>query len=126
MYLLADLIIRIKNANIAKKETLEVPFSTFTKNVCTVLKNKGYLVDVKTFKEGNHKMIGLTLDEDNSVINDIKVVSKPGRRIYASLHNLKAERRNIGITLISTPKGILTKDEALAKKVGGEVLCKVF
>lgn len=126
MYLLADLIIRIKNANIAKKETLEVPFSTFTRNVCTVLKNNGYLTDVKTFKQGNHKMISLTLDEENSIINDIKVVSKPGRRVYANLNDLKAERRNIGITLISTPRGVLTKDEALAKKVGGEVLCKVF
>lgn len=124
MYLIADTITRIKNANIAGIESVDVQFSNLIKDVLQLLNEKEYVGEVKVYKDNGHKKISVQVLPGN--ITDIKVVSKPGKRVYANLHTLKSDKRNLGLTVVSTPKGVLSKGAAIKQGVGGEVICKVW
>lgn len=125
MFHLADLIVRIKTGIMADKESVVLPFSKIKKDVLEVLKTNGYIEDHSTFKEGNHKYLKITLPQKGE-ITDIKVVSKPGRRVYADVEQLKKFQKSLGMTILTTPKGVISSKEAIKNKVGGEIICKVW
>lgn len=126
MHLVSDLIVRIKTAKIANKKVVYAPFSTLLRNILHVLKNHKYIKDFKVFKKGNIRSIKIYLDTENKPINDLKVVSKPGSRIYLNCEQLKKRKSNLGIVVVSTSKGVCTSKEAIKIGSGGEVLLKIW
>jgi small subunit ribosomal protein S8 len=114
----------------AKKPSVEVMHSKECESVAKVLKDKGFLAEVKVFKpsESNVKMLHLDLAHDKTeyAITDVKRISKPGRRIYRGTSDLHRVEGGFGVAVVSTSKGIMADDMARKKKLGGEVLCEVF
>ncbi|MDP3994413.1 MAG: 30S ribosomal protein S8 [bacterium] len=122
-YPIGDLLIRIKNAVMAKNDEAVAPNSKFNLNMAKALQKAGYLYDVST-KDGDIKM-KLAQSHKLPVLVDIKLVSKPGRRIYANAKEIE-KKKGPSIFIISTPKGILTSMEALKAGVGGEVVAEIW
>jgi len=126
---LGDMLTRIRNGQNARKNVVSSPSSRFRTNVLEVLKREGYIrnyssVDVRPgIKE---LKIELKYHEGDPVIREIKRISKPGRRVYSSVGDLPRVRNGLGISIVSTPKGVLSDAEARAENVGGEVICTVF
>jgi small subunit ribosomal protein S8 len=118
-----DLIIRIKNGYMARKETIESPYSKYREAVLEKLVNlkfiKGYEVEGEIKKR---MTIALTYEEDKPAISDVKIYSKPGMRLYISYKNLKPVLSGFGYSILSTSKGIMTDREAKKAKLGGELL----
>ena len=126
---IADLLTRIRNANSAKHDTVEIPASNTKKAICQIFLDEGYIKDMKV-EENNHQgTIVLTLkygEKKTRVIQGLKRVSKPGLRIYASKEELPQVLKGLGIAIISTSKGIMTDKEARRQNVGGEVLAFIW
>ena len=126
---IADMLTRIRNALMAKHETVEIPASNMKKAIANILLNEGYVSDVK-FEEGNVQgKIVITLKygaNNEKVISGLKRVSKPGLRIYAGCEELPKVLGGLGIAIISTPKGVMTDKEARKTNHGGEVLAYVW
>jgi small subunit ribosomal protein S8 len=127
---LADLLTRIRNANKARFETVDIPYSRLKTGVVNLLKREGY---VSTFKvvsaENNKKILRVFLrydDQRQPIITGLKRVSKPSLRVYARKDNLPSVRSGLGLAILSTSKGIVTDREARDLNVGGEVLCYVW
>ena len=126
---LGDMLTRIRNGQNARKSVVSSPASRFRSNVLEVLKREGYIrnyssVDIRPgLKE---LMIELKYHEGQPVISEIKRVSRPGRRVYFGLRDLPRVYNGLGIAILSTPRGVLSDNEARTAKVGGEVLCHVF
>ncbi|CAA7627084.1 30S ribosomal protein S8 [Magnetospirillum sp. SS-4] len=126
---LADMITRIRNGQRANKATVKSPASSLRANVLEVLKREGYIrgynrVDVRAgIAEFN---IELKYHEGQPVIREISRVSTPGRRVYSKIADLRRVANGLGITILSTPRGVMSDTEARAQNVGGEVLCEVF
>ena len=120
----------IKNASMAKKLHVEVMHTNECESIAKVLKDKGFLSDVKVFKpaETSRKMLSIDIAESAGVpaIGDVKIVSKPGRRVYRKSAELKDVAGGFGIQLVSTPKGVMSGVEAKKQNLGGEVLCEVL
>ena len=126
---IADMLTRMRNAITAKHESVLVPLSKEKKNISEILVNEGYIksFEIVETKEGKFLNISLKYDENgNSVIYGLKRVSKPGLRIYAGADKLPRVINGLGISIISTNKGILTDKQAREAKVGGEVLAYVW
>jgi small subunit ribosomal protein S8 len=128
--LIADALTRIRNAAMRKLETTTLVHSNTVEAVCNVLKEKEYIEDYKVVDtDPKKKTISVTLkydDRDNSVINELKRISKSGRRIYKNASELKSFKNGYGTIIVSTNKGIIANDEAYKQNVGGEVLCSVW
>ncbi len=122
-YLLGDFLIRLKNTAMAKNKTLVTMSNKQIFAAATALKKIGYLDEVK--KEGKKVSVSLTFKHKKPVLTDLKLVSKPGLRIYIDTWEL-AKRRKPSIYLISTPKGVLSSKEALKQKTGGEVIAEIL
>ncbi len=125
---IADMIIRIKNAAAARKGELVLPYSKFKANLAQLLLQEGFVAGVNEVA-GKFKMLQINLKyapNGDSVIADIKRVSKPGQRIYLPVTKLPRTNSGFGITVVSTPKGLLTDKQARKIKVGGEVVCQVW
>jgi small subunit ribosomal protein S8 len=126
---LGDMLTRIRNGQYARKTVVSSPSSRFRTNVLEVLKREGYIrnyssVDVRPgIKE---LQIELKYHEGEPVISEIKRVSRPGRRVYYGIRDLPRVYNGLGIAILSTPRGVLSDNEARTAKVGGEVLCHVF
>ncbi len=125
---IGDFIIRLKNAGMVKKDVVSVPYSQLRHAVADKLVAAGYLASVTTKGKVAQKTLEVTLKYDNGahVINGVKRISKPGRRLYvkvADIHRVKFGKGNL---ILSTPAGILTNDEARAKNVGGEQLFMIW
>ena len=126
---LGDMLTRIRNGQNARKSVISSPASRFRSNVLEVLKREGYIrnyssVDIRPgLKE---LQIELKYHEGQPVISEIKRVSRPGRRVYFGLRDLPRVYNGLGIAILSTPRGVLSDNEARTAKVGGEVLCHVF
>ena len=122
------MIARIKNSSLRNYKKVEIPSSKFKVKIADVLKNEGYIIDYKIeAKEGKDKLlIDLKYSSGNPVINSIQRVSKPGRRIFSSAESLPKVSNGLGIAIISTPKGVMTDQDARKNQVGGEIICKVF
>jgi small subunit ribosomal protein S8 len=126
---LGDMLTRIRNAQERGKSKVTCPASKLRSRVLDVLKQEGYIRDYSTVQMGKAKAeieIELKYFDGAPVIREIQRVSKPGRRIYASVDSLPTVYNGLGISILSTPKGVMSDNEARAQNVGGEVICRVF
>jgi small subunit ribosomal protein S8 len=126
---LGDLLTRIRNGQRANKRTIVAPGSRLHRNVLEVLKREGYIrgYDLQERRTGVREVqIELKYNEGEPVIQEISRVSRPGRRVYSKIKELPRVYNGLGITILSTPQGVLSDAEARAANVGGEVLCRVF
>ena len=126
---LGDMLTRIRNAQMRRKTKVSTPGSSLRKNVLDVLESEGYIRGYSTTELGNGRTefdIELKYHEGEPVIRTIERVSKPGRRVYSAVDNMPRVANGLGITIVSTPKGVMADHSAREANVGGEVLCKVF
>lgn len=125
---ISDMLTRIRNATVANKASLVLPYSKFKDNLAQLLVKEGF---IKSSMEVPGKLKNLQIDlkytaVGDSVITGIKRVSKPGQRIYLPVEKLPRTNSGFGITVVSTPKGLLTDKQARKQRVGGEVVCQVW
>ena len=126
---IADMLTRIRNANSAKHETVDIPASSVKKAIADILVEEGYISGYEVLDNGNQGTIRVTLKygaNKSKVIQGLKRVSKPGLRIYTSCEDMPRVMKGLGIAIISTSKGIMTDKKAKALHVGGEVLAFVW
>ena len=126
---IADMLTRIRNANTAKHETVDIPASNMKKAIAEILNNEGYIKGYQIIEDGKQGVIRVTLKYTSTkekVISGIKRVSKPGLRMYAPADELPRVLKGLGIAIVSTSKGIMTDKEARKLHVGGEVLAFVW
>ncbi len=126
---IGDMLTRIRNGQMARKDAISTPASKFRTSVLEVLKREGYIRDFRAdVDDRGHPttVIELKYFEGTPVISTIKRVSKPGRRVYSKIGDLGKVSNGLGISVLSTPRGVLSDAEARAENVGGEVLCEVF
>lgn len=126
---LGDMLTRIRNGQSAKMSVVDAPASRFRGNVLDVLKREGYIRNYSQIEKRpgiNEFKIELKYYDGKPVISEIKRVSTPGRRIYSGIKDLPKTYNGLGISIISTPRGVMSDNEARAAQVGGEVLCQVF
>ena len=126
---LGDMLTRIRNGQTTNKKVVDAPASRFRKNVLEVLKREGFIrnFEEKEVKPGiNFFEIELKYYNGKPVITEIKRISKPGRRVYSSIKNLQKTYNGLGISILSTPRGVMSDNEAREANVGGEVLCTIY
>ncbi len=127
---IADMLTRIRNANTAKHDTVDIPSSKMKLAIADILVDEGYIAKYDIVEDGNFKTIRVTLkysaDKSQKVITGIKRISKPGLRIYAGKDEIPTVLGGLGIAILSTNKGIVTDKEARKLAVGGEVLAFVW
>ena len=126
---LGDMLTRIRNGQMAKKASVTAPASRLRANVLEVLKREGYIRGYSQMEARagiNELTIELKYHEGQPVIRRIARVSKPGRRVYSRIKDLPKVSNGLGISILSTPRGVMSDAEARAANVGGEVLCQVF
>ena len=127
---IADMLTRIRNANTAKHDTVDVPSSKMKVAIADILLNEGFIEKYDIVEDGNFKTMHITLkygvDKNEKVITGIKRISKPGLRVYAGKENLPTVLGGLGIAILSTNQGIITDKEARQLQVGGEVLAFVW
>ena len=126
---IADMLTRIRNANTAKHETVDVPASNMKKAIAEILNEEGYIKSYQLIEDGKQGVIRITLkygQNKEKVISGLKRVSKPGLRIHAGADELPRVLKGLGIAIVSTSKGIMTDKKARAEHVGGEVLAFVW
>jgi len=127
---ISDMLTRIRNANMARHQTTEVPATRMTRNIARVLKDEGFITDFEEAGDGVKRNIVLSLKYKGKnrqpIITALRRVSKPGLRVYSNRKELPRVLGGIGIAIISTSSGIMTDREARRQGVGGEVLCYVW
>ena len=126
---ISDLITRIRNAQMRNKSKVSTPGSKMRANVLEVLKTEGYIRGYATVEHAsgqNELEIELKYFDGQPVIAEIARVSKPGRRVYSSISDLKPVKNGLGIAILSTSKGVMSDSAARDENVGGEVLCRVY
>ncbi|GAB4575513.1 MAG: 30S ribosomal protein S8 [Rhodothalassiaceae bacterium] len=126
---LGDMLTRIRNGLLARKDAIRAPASKQRQRVLDVLEREGFILGYERNELGNNKaelVIRLKYHEGDPVIRQIRRVSKPGRRIYSGVSELPRVANGLGISIVSTPKGVLSDAEAREQNVGGEVICTVF
>ena len=126
---LGDMLTRIRNGQSAQKKVVDAPASRFRGNVLDVLKREGYIRNFSQIEKRPGIIefkIELKYFDGKPVISEIKRVSTPGRRVYSSINDLPKTYNGLGISILSTPRGVMSDNEARAAQVGGEVLCQVF
>jgi len=126
---LGDMLTRIRNGQRSRKSAVTAPASRFRSNVLAVLEREGYIRGFELYEVRpgiNEIRIELKYHEGLPVIREIRRVSKPGRRVYSKIDDLPKVYNGLGISILSTPRGVLSDAEAREAKVGGEVLCQVF
>ncbi len=126
---IADLLTRIRNANTAKHDTVEVPASNIKKAIVQILLDEGYIKSFTVIEDNKQGIIKITLkytDGKAPVITGLKRVSKPGLRIYSDVENMPKVMKGLGVAIISTSKGVMTDRQARRENVGGEVLAYIW
>ncbi len=125
---IADMLSRIRNAAKVRKPDLSVPYSGMKLAIAKILAAEGFLDGVEVAGDGAKKQLRLALKYDgrDAVIHGLTRVSTPGRRIYVGYRDIPRVRSGYGISILSTPSGLMTGHEARKRKVGGELLCEVF
>ncbi len=126
---IADMLTRIRNANMVRHEKLEVPASKIKKEIAEILKREGFVRDVEFIEDNKQGIIRIFLKyggNNERVITGLKRISKPGLRVYAKTGEVPRVLNGLGIAIVSTSHGVLTDKEARAKQVGGEVLAYVW
>jgi small subunit ribosomal protein S8 len=126
---IGDLITRIRNAQLRRKPKVSTPGSKMRANLLEVLKSEGYIRGYTAVEHAGGRSefeIELKYFDGAPVIREISRVSKPGRRVYSSIKDLKPVKNGLGISILSTPKGVMSDSAARDQNVGGEVLCRVY
>ena len=126
---IADFLTRIRNANMVKHETLEVPASKIKRDIAEILKREGFIRDVEYIEDDKQGVIRVFLKygkNEERVITNLKRISKPGLRVYVEKENLPKVLNGYGIAIISTSKGIMTDKEARKQNIGGEVMAYIW
>ena len=126
---IADMLTRIRNANVVKHETVDVPASNMMKELARILLEEGFIRGYDVIEDGKQGIIRIQLKYGQTgerVISGLKRISKPGMRVYADKHEVPRVLNGLGISIISTSKGILTDKQARKENVGGEVICYVW
>ena len=126
---IADMLTRIRNANMAKLEKVDVPASKLKIEVTKILKDKGYIKSFKVLRDGKQGVIRIALkylNNEEKVITGLKRISKPGRRLYVDKDGIPKSMGGFGIVILSTSRGIHTDDVCRREGIGGEVLCSVW
>lgn len=126
---IADMLTRIRNANVARHEVVEIPGSRIKKEIAAILKEEGFIRDyeyVSDKKQGTIKIYLKYGPNKERVITDLKRISKPGLRVYVGRHEIPKVLRGLGIAILSTPRGVMSDKQARREGVGGEVLCYVW
>ena len=127
--LVSDALTRIRNASMRRLEVTELLHSNLVESVIKIFKEKGYIEDYNVTEDGNKKFIKVVLKYNNdgsSVINELKKISKPGRRVYKGAEEIKRFKNGYGTIVVSTSKGVLSNDVAYKEGVGGEVICSIW
>lgn len=126
---IADMLTRIRNANSAKHETVDIPASGMKKSIADILKEEGYIASYQIIEDGKQGVIRITLKYGRGkqkVIQGLRRVSKPGLRVYSNCEDMPKVMNGLGIAIVSTSKGVMTDKKARALHVGGEVLAFVW
>ena len=127
---IADMLTRIRNANTAKHDTVDVPASKMKLAIAQILLDEGFIKNFEVIENGNFKTIHITLkygvDKNDKIITGIKRISKPGLRVYAGKEDLPRVLGGLGIAIISTNQGVVTDKQARKLNVGGEVLAYIW
>ena len=126
---ISDLLTRLRNASMVSKPSVSIPHSNFKLELAKLLKNEGYVSDVKVSGEGVEKFIDIDMkysDEGMSVISGMNRLSKPGQRVYSSFDKLPRNNGGLGTVVVSTSRGLLSDSEARKRKLGGELICEVW
>ena len=126
---IADMLTRIRNANDAKHQTVDIPASNIKKSIAEILSNEGYIKGYQVIEDGKQGIIRVALKygaNKTKVIRGLKRVSKPGLRIYAGYEDMPKVMNGLGIAIVSTSKGVMTDKKARLANVGGEVLAFVW
>ena len=126
---IGDMFSRIRNAQMRSLSSIEIPSSNFRKNILEILKNEGYIKDYFIEKNERNKIslrVNLKYYEGDPVIKEIKRISKPGRRVYSRATSIPKVMNGLGLAILSTPKGVMSDEEARKQNVGGEIICRVF
>ncbi len=126
---IGDMVSRIRNSQMRNSKEVIIPFSNFRSKILEVLKREGFISNYSVKEKDNKKknfIVNLKYNEGNPVIKEIKRISKPGRRIYARATSIPKIQNGLGISIVSTSKGVMTDIEARKLNVGGEVICRVF
>ena len=125
----ADFLTRVRNANEARHETVEVPASNLKRDIANILKDEGFIRDVEYIEDNKQGVLKLTLkygQEGERVITGIKRISKPGLRVYAGAQDVPKVLNGLGIAIVSTSEGVVTDKVARSKHIGGEVIAYVW
>ena len=122
---IADLLTRIRNAIAAHHTEISVPYSKVKENIVKIIKDRKYIKDYDTEEIDNHKILNIYFFEDQKPLT-LKRISCPGQRIYRQSRDIKGLRSGLGITILSTSKGIMTHSEAKKNNLGGEVICEIY
>ena len=126
---IADMITRIRNAQLRTLDTVSIPNSKFRAKILDVLKEEGFISDYKFLSNTKNKgslIVNLKYSNGSPVIKEIRRVSKPGRRIYTRADSIPKVQSGLGVAIVSTSKGIMSGNDARSKNIGGEIICKVF
>lgn len=126
---IADMLTRIRNAVRAGHPRVEVPHSRLKIAIASILKREGYVGDVAEVEKGRFKAIRITLryDEDGAAyLSGVSMVSKPGKRVYSGYEEIPLVMGGLGVSIVSTPRGLMSGREARKARVGGEILCNVW
>ena len=126
---IADMITRIRNAQLRTLNTVSIPSSKFRARILDVLKEEGYISDYKFLSDAKKRgslIINLKYNNGLPVIKEIRRISKPGRRIYTKADSIPKIQSGLGIAIVSTSMGIMSDNDARSKNIGGEIICRVF
>ena len=126
---IADMLTRVRNAGKAKFNSVDIPGSNMKIELARVMKDEGYIRNYKFVKDGKQGILRVYLkygENQTHVIQEIKRVSKPSRRVYVGACDIKAVYNGLGVAILSTSKGILTDKQARKENVGGEIICNIF
>ena len=126
---IADMITRIRNAQMRTLSTVNIPNSKFRARILSVLKEEGFISDYKFLSDTKNKgslVVNLKYSNGLPVIKEIRRVSKPGRRIYTKADSIPKIQSGLGIAIVSTSMGVMSDNDARSKNIGGEIICRVF
>ncbi len=123
---IADLLTRIRNATMARKDHITVPYSGVKMDILRVLKEKGFIETFEEVNNGHFKEMSVVLGQHTGRNLTLKRISKPGQRIYVKNRQLKKIHGGMGISILSTPKGIMSQEKAKKMNLGGELICEIY
>lgn len=129
MDLISDMLIRIKNAQSAFQPSVDIPYSLLKYNIANILVKEGFIEDLEKKFKKQKKFLKLTLKYNNDKepqIKGIKIISKPGRRVYAAAKKIKSSKGAYGLIIVSTSQGVMTHKEAKKRNLGGEIICEIW